>query len=618
MRDPTAEILLVRAAEETRALPIPPEALVDAHAGAGPVDDERAWLARRAALLLDGPLANIRPLASMTGAAQGGLGVIVAAGAVLGLASNYLGPSAKIHVLFNPIALLIAWNLVAYVAMTAVGLGFRLRGPRGDVAGPAPVDDRGERRDDGKPLPAPGWTARLLLGRVLPGLWLRLHRTVLESRTRAKDLARIGRRFWDLWMHAAAPSLVPLVRRALHAAAIGLAAGAVAGMYGRGLFLEYNVIWRSTFITDTDTFLRLIRAALGPAALALGRGLPTEADAALLLTERGAPAAPWIHLYAVSALLFILLPRMVMLITTTWQARHRLRRTRIDLHDDYFQDLLQKARRLQVQELEQAIETDVREASRRFGDELAGFVCERLFDRELAPRLRAFRRDGGSIAALERDLAEACEGFRPTLRAQVPQAQRVLEADLAARIAARIGGEPTLDVIRRRDVTGSVASASDATSGALSGSLGHGLADTVGAAVAAALAVVGGTMSGGFGEAIGIAVLIGVLESGPIGWIVGALLGLVAAGAGWWLGRDRLTESLRGVSLPATVVRTVLWESRMERLIADGRERCATSVHELVQRELGSLTPEIADEIWRRLKPVLGEQQRPRRAGDDV
>jgi hypothetical protein len=35
-----------------------------------------------------------------------------------------------------------------------------------------------------------------------------------------------------------------------------------------------------------------------------------------------------------------------------------------------------------------------------------------------------------------------------------------------------------------------------------------------------------------------------------------------------------------------------------------------------VQRELGSLTPEIADEIWRRLKPVLGEQQRPRAAGE--
>jgi hypothetical protein len=110
-------------------------------------------------------------------------------------------------------------------------------------------------------------------------------------------------------------------------------------------------------------------------------------------------------------------------------------------------------------------------------------------------------------------------------------------------------------------------------------------------------------------------VLVGVLESGPVGWIVGALLGLLAAGAGWWLGRERLSESLRGIALPAAVVRTVLWESRMERLITDGRERCAASVRDLVQRELGSLTPEIADEIWRRLKPVLGEHQRPRPAG---
>jgi hypothetical protein len=195
-------------------------------------------------------------------------------------------------------------------------------------------------------------------------------------------------------------------------------------------------------------------------------------------------------------------------------------------------------------------------------------------------------------------------------------AQRRLERDLSAHIAGRVGGAPSLDSIRRRDVAGSVVHASGATSGALSGSLGHGLADTVSTAVGAALVVAGGTVSGGFGEAIGVAVLVGVLETGPVGWVVGALLGLLAAGAGWWLGRERLTESLRGVSLPATVVRTVLWESRMERLVTDGRERCAASVRELVQRELGSLTPEIADEIWRRLKPVLGEQQRPRPAGE--
>jgi hypothetical protein len=613
LTDPTAEILLVRAAEETRAVAIAPEALVDAHAGSGPVDDDQAWLGRRAALLLDGPLAALRPLASMTQAAQGGLGVVSVGAAIVGLAANYLGPSAKIHVLVNPIALLIVWNLAAYAAVGALGL--RRRRPPGRGAGLAPVEAGAASLRAPAP-PVPGLFARLFFGRLLPGLWLRLHRGVLETRARASDLARVGRRFWSLWMQVAAPSLAPLVRRALHAAAIGVAAGAVAGMYGRGLFFEYNVVWRSTFITDTDSFLSLIRAALGPAALVLGHGLPTQADAALLITERGAPAAPWIHLYAVSALLFIVLPRTCMLLASTWQARRLLRRTRIDLHDPYYQDLLEKARRLQVAELEDAIEVDVRNACDRFGEELASFVCERLFDHELAPRIRAFRRDGGSIAGLERDLSAACEGFRPTLQAHVPVAQRRLERDLSAHIAGRVGGAPSLDSIRRRDVAGSVVHASGATSGALSGSLGHGLADTVSTAVGAALVVAGGTVSGGFGEAIGVAVLVGVLETGPVGWVVGALLGLLAAGAGWWLGRERLTESLRGVSLPATVVRTVLWESRMERLVTDGRERCAASVRELVQRELGSLTPEIADEIWRRLKPVLGEQQRPRPAGE--
>jgi hypothetical protein len=39
-------------------------------------------------------------------------------------------------------------------------------------------------------------------------------------------------------------------------------------------------------------------------------------------------------------------------------------------------------------------------------------------------------------------------------------------------------------------------------------------------------------------------------------------------------------------------------------------------VRDLVAHELGGLTSDIAGEIWTRIKPVLGEQQRPRATVD--
>jgi hypothetical protein len=613
--DEQRDILLVRAAEECRPDAIPPEVLVDASAHAGHVDDESAWLARRAAFLLDAPLTDLRPLRAMPSALRGGAALLLVGPALVGLASNYLGPSAKIHVLFNPIAILIVWNLLTYAFAGALRIAWLLRTPRRrrrpGGAGRPP------REDTRPPTPRASLPARLVVRRLVPSLWLRIHRAVLAGTAHATDLGTIGRRFWEHWIAAVGPALIPIGRRAMHIAAIGIALGAVLGMYARGLFFEYDVVWRSTFITDTDAFLRLIRWALGPAALVTGQHLPTETEAALLLAPKGAPAAPWIHLYAVSAILFIGAPRLLLAAFASWRARRLEGRATLDLTAAYYRTLLEHARRLQVAQVEEQIATDVREEARRFATALGDFVCDRLYDADLAPAIRAFRTDGGTVADLESVLTARCKAFRATLADQVPVQQAAFEEALTARVAARLGATPSLEPVRSADVAGTLGAVSGEASTTLGGSLGHGLADTVSAAVAAALAVVAGTMSGGFGEAIGVAVLIGILETGPVGWIVGALGGLLAAGAGWWLGRDALARGLKRVSLPASVVRLVLWQSRLDHLVADGRAHCHESVRERVEHEFDSLSAAIATEIWQRVKPVLGERQRPAGSGDE-
>lgn len=617
MRGPALlDVLLVRAAEEAHPPghpgAIPPEALVDAQEAAGSPADVDRWLATRAAFLLNGPLATLRPLAAMPGMLRHGVPVVGAGALVGGVFANYLGPSAKIHVLFNPIALLIVWNVAIYAAGAAAWVVRRV----GRNRRLAPTQGSPSTSTASWTAPAaepPSILARAVFGRLLPAAWFRLHRSVLAGAERAADLGTVARRFWQHWMHVAGPMLVPLGRRLLHVAAIGLALGAVLGMYARGLVFEYDVVWRSTFLTDPDGFLGLVRLALAPAAWLIGRPLPTSADAAALLTERGAPAAPWIHLYAASALLFIIVPRSALAVAATLRARRIERRLRLDPNDPYVADLLSRARAYRVGEVRSQIEADVQHASTRFAERLADFVCTRLYDAELAPAIRAFRERGGAVHDLEAQLTARCDAFRPSLDAEVARARQGFEADLTARVLARIGVSPSATAITRADVTDRVGAASGGASADLGRSLGHGLADVVAAAVTAALAVVAGTVSGGFGEAIGIAVLAGLLESGPIGWVVGALAAVLAAGAGLWLGgREALADSLKQMSLPSMITRTVLWSGRLEGILRDGRARCRDRVRELVGGELADLSDDIAEEIWDRIKPVLDERQRPR------
>jgi hypothetical protein len=94
----------------------------------------------------------------------------------------------------------------------------------------------------------------------------------------------------------------------------------VAGFYVRGIALEYRAGWESTFL-DARAVLAWVQAMYGPAATVSGVGLPPSVAAIEALHWRGGagggPAAPWIHLIATTALLFVVLPRLALAALTT-------------------------------------------------------------------------------------------------------------------------------------------------------------------------------------------------------------------------------------------------------------------------------------------------------------
>ena len=208
----------------------------------------------------------------------------------LGMVLNELGAARRISIISFPLLGMLLWNLVVYAALLTAAARATYRGKL--------------RKSHASPL-----------ARALSALMTRaaLPRADGDG-ARASGLSAALKSFATQWTTLASPLLAARTRRALHLCAALLAAGAVAGMYLRGIAFEYRAGWESTFLDAADVHA-LLQLVLGPASAITGLALPDVAHIAALHwvgSGAGENAAPWIHLYAVTAALFIVVPRLLL------------------------------------------------------------------------------------------------------------------------------------------------------------------------------------------------------------------------------------------------------------------------------------------------------------------
>ena len=612
-QESAARVMLVRAVEEVFPQGIAPETLLEARIAAGDPAEGESWIARRATYLVEHALAPYGAVLSRSELALPGPWLLIVLAILLGLGSNYLGPSAKIHVLWNPIVILIAWNILVYAALTVASVV-----GRSSVTSQATAEvPRPVRRD--RPTPRgyrPGLVERFFLRPAVSWL-LRVKEGTEEGIERAKDIGAVSRRFAVLWWPVIRPTLRLWIRRALHLCAIGVTAGALCGMYIRGLFFAYDIVWQSTFVKDPQVVALMLRYLLGPAALVLGYPIPDTEAVARMVTVEGDPAAPWIHLYAVSALLFIVVPRVLLTFTVTRKLRRTGRFSELDLGAEYYCDVLQAAQAMSPKMLEAGTREAVRDECRQVAARLAEFVAVQLYDHRIVPRLWHFRNQGGTLRELEETLGQECQAFSPELEREMESLERDLERRIVLRVQRLLGDDRGVVTRPSGSLVDKVSAASSRATIHVGERVSGNIADVVAGVVSVSVAVVVGTVSGGFGEAIGVALLVGLVETGPVGWIIGAVGALAATGAAFILGRDRLRQGVKVVPLPATVLKVALWSARYKRLIAEGREKCQQAVSESLVAQLDQLASQIADHVWNGLRPLVGELQRPRVGQED-
>ena len=137
-----------------------------------------------------------------------------------------------------------------------------------------------------------------------------------DVRAEAETAGRAVQRYAELSQPVLMPLFAARARRWLHLCALVLAVGMVADMYVRGLVLAYQATWQSTFL-EAGSVEAWLGFLLGPASQLTGIALPAVA---LLEMPGAGDAAPWIHLFAVTLALWVIVPRALL----AWWESHRI------------------------------------------------------------------------------------------------------------------------------------------------------------------------------------------------------------------------------------------------------------------------------------------------------
>jgi hypothetical protein len=252
-------------------------------------------LAARAGALLKQIVARHPFVGTVLGVAGGPAWVsslLVLLGLLFGLMLSALDGTQRINILAPALLGLVLWNLLVYAAVFV-----------GWIRSSATSNSR--RR----------WLAGLIAQNGLA----RLTRLIVKSASFNAPLAEALRRFTSEWYEAAKPLLVARATRVFHLCAAAVGIGLIAGLYLRGIALDYQAGWESTFL-DAQQVHALLSVLYGPASVVTGVALPDAGHIEVIRWHNGAGgerAASWIHLLAASAALFIVLPRLALALLLT-------------------------------------------------------------------------------------------------------------------------------------------------------------------------------------------------------------------------------------------------------------------------------------------------------------
>jgi hypothetical protein len=326
MREEAARrVLLVQAIEETdpdgRLLSLDERRRATTAARETSRGNVEELLEQRATRLLDAlapHAAWVGPLLGSTRFPSALVWLIPVIAVAVGLMTDALGPERRINILSIPLLGLIGWNVAVYAVMTVLWIA-HARPRRAPGRGEPPPDTRS------------------------PGLWTWGVSALAEWRARrplgprgrlSTQVAGIAAVYQSHWRRGAGSLFATRVRLLLHLGAALLAIGVLVGAYGRGIAFEYLATWESTFL-GPGAVRTLLAVLLAPASMVLGDPVPDPAAIAALRAPAAGEAATWVHRYALTTLLVVVVPRALLAAGALRRSRRLAAELPVDLHSPY-------------------------------------------------------------------------------------------------------------------------------------------------------------------------------------------------------------------------------------------------------------------------------------------
>jgi hypothetical protein len=233
--------------------------------------------------------------------------VLPLAALLAGAAADHVADPHRVDLLSAPLLLIIAWNLVVYVVLFAWVF---------------------------VPSQRKGWVSPDLMRRLSVG------KSALPRKLPAPLAAALGQYTLD-WTAMSWRLTHARLSRTIHLAAAAFALGAILSLYARGLLTAYAAGWESTFL-DAGQVHTLLSWLFRPALLVFPMDGFSVADVQALRFVRepsAAGGARWVHLYAATLLLLVVLPRIALAVWSGWRARRLAARFPIDLQQPYYRRL---------------------------------------------------------------------------------------------------------------------------------------------------------------------------------------------------------------------------------------------------------------------------------------
>jgi hypothetical protein len=229
----------------------------------------------------------------------------------IGIAADVVSDGKRISIIAFPLLGIMLWNIVSYAVMV-----FRASGRL--ASGATRVPHRFAQ-----------WMGGLRATQSLSTAKYPLEGGALEA-------------FHTDWFERSGPLASLRIARIWHLCAAFLGAGALFGLYLRGLAFEYRAGWESTFLGPEGVRV-LLNMFLAPFAALIRTPLPSVSEIAALQWSAGANgenAARWIHLYAVAMFTVVILPRLALAWTARMREERLIERFPLSLEEPYFRRIL--------------------------------------------------------------------------------------------------------------------------------------------------------------------------------------------------------------------------------------------------------------------------------------